>query len=59
MGAMNNLLTVLLFCMYMSVPVAIFALFMQGSKKRWGLSSAAALAVLGAVGAILVRTLLL
>ena len=56
---MSNLLTILLFCMYLSVPVAIFALFMQGSRRRLGLGSAAALAVIGAAGAILVRTLLM
>ena len=56
---MSNLLTTLLFCMYMSVPTAIFALFLQGSRRRLGLFGAGALAVVGAVGAILVRTLLM
>ncbi len=56
---MNNLLTVLLFCFYLSVPAAIFAFFVQGRSRRLALGGAAALAVVGALGALLVRTLLL
>ena len=55
---MNTLFTGLLFCLYLSVPAAIFALFMQGSRRRLGLGVAVALALVGAFGAILVRTVL-
>ena len=56
---MNTLLTALLFCLYLSVPAAIFALFMQGSKRRLGLGVAVVLALVGALGAIFVRTLIM
>ncbi len=56
---MNDLMTAFLFCFYLSVPAAIFALFVGGSKRRLGLGVAAALAVVGVLGAVLVRTLLI
>ena len=56
---MDTLLAALLFCLYLSVPVAVFALFVQGRKRRLALGGAAALAAFGALGAILVRTLLM
>ncbi len=54
---MDTLLTALLFSLYLSVPAAIFALFVRGRKRRLAFGGAVALALIGALGAILVRTL--